>query len=196
VKNVSVPFAPDHATPKEHTGGYGEHADYNRPQLIAQERRRAWARFGQKRSNVHVLDLFPSIEEYEAEMQAEKHWWKDVDSSKKNLARFEEIKAKKKSQRDEKIASAMAQMPKWVAQFKGADMEPMPKPVPSVRLRSIELKKRKTDHYVKEMLSKEEMVMDIAGRKLDPRSQEFKAIQSKLQTTKKSKKGTKKKEES
>ena len=49
----------------------------------------------------------------------------------------------------------MAQMPKWVAQFKGADMEPMSKPVPSVRIRSIELKKRKTDHYVKEMLSKE-----------------------------------------
>jgi len=188
VKNVSVPFVPDHSTPKEHTGGYGEHADYNRPKLIAQERRRAWARFGQKRSNVHVMDLFPSIEEYEAEMQAEKQWWKDVESSKKSLARFEEIKAQKKLHRDEKIASAMSQMPQWVAQFKSADLEPTPKPIPSVRIRSIELKKRKTDHYVREMLSKEEMVMDIAGRKLDPRSQDFKAIQSRLQTTKKSKK--------
>jgi len=35
---------PDHLTPKEYTGGYGEHSDYMRSRVIAQERRRAWAR--------------------------------------------------------------------------------------------------------------------------------------------------------
>lgn len=47
VKNVTVPFVPDHNTPKEHTGGFGEHAEYRRPQVIAEERRRAWARYVQ-----------------------------------------------------------------------------------------------------------------------------------------------------
>ena len=46
VKNVTVPFVPDHLTPKEETGGYGEHADYMRSRVIAAERRRAWARYG------------------------------------------------------------------------------------------------------------------------------------------------------
>ena len=44
VKNVTIPFVPDHLTPKEETGGYGEHADYMRGRVIAAERRRAWAR--------------------------------------------------------------------------------------------------------------------------------------------------------
>ena len=74
-------------------------------------------RFGQKRSNVHVLDLFPSIEEYEAEMQAEKHWWKDVDSSKKNLARFEEIKAKKKLQRNRLFMTNICSLLKSIYTF-------------------------------------------------------------------------------
>ena len=30
VKNLTMPFIPDHNTPKELTGGYGEHADYMR----------------------------------------------------------------------------------------------------------------------------------------------------------------------
>ena len=34
VKNLTTPFAPDHNTPKEHTGGYGSFADKNRPEFI------------------------------------------------------------------------------------------------------------------------------------------------------------------
>ena len=49
VKNVSLPFVPDHNTPKEHTGGFGENADYFRPNAIAEERRRAWARYNIRR---------------------------------------------------------------------------------------------------------------------------------------------------
>ena len=45
VRNVTKPFVPDHTTEKELTGGYGEYADYKRASVIAQERRRAWARY-------------------------------------------------------------------------------------------------------------------------------------------------------
>ena len=44
VKNVTLPFVPNHTTPFEETGGYGQYADYNRIKIIAEERRRAWAR--------------------------------------------------------------------------------------------------------------------------------------------------------
>ena len=44
VRNVTKPFVPDHTSPKELTGGFGEYADYKRASVIAEERRRAWAR--------------------------------------------------------------------------------------------------------------------------------------------------------
>ena len=37
VKNLTTPFAPDHNTPKEHTGGYGSFADKNRSKYIHQQ---------------------------------------------------------------------------------------------------------------------------------------------------------------
>lgn len=76
VKNLTMPFTPDHNTPKELTGGFGEHADYMRMRVIKKERRLAFARFGEK-SGVRAVDAFPSMAEQEDEIEKEKHMWPD-----------------------------------------------------------------------------------------------------------------------
>ena len=107
VKNVTLPFVPDHKTPKSETGGYGEHADYMRLRTIARERRLAWARFGAANTDVDVLDLFPSDEEYDAEYKAELEWWRSLDEMKERVAHYEQIENTRQEELNARIESGL-----------------------------------------------------------------------------------------
>ena len=107
VKNVTLPFVPDHKTPKSETGGYGEHADHMRLRTIAKERRLAWARFGAANTDVDVLDLFPSDEEYDAEYKAELEWWRSLDEMKERVAHYERIENTRQEELNARIESGL-----------------------------------------------------------------------------------------
>ncbi|CAG5086960.1 Oidioi.mRNA.OKI2018_I69.PAR.g11421.t1.cds [Oikopleura dioica] len=186
VRNVSLPYSPDHRTPKEETGGYGEHADYMRARVIADERRRSWARFGSLKSQVSVRDLFPSEAEYAEELEAEKRWWPELETMKKELQRIESQKEQDEALRQRQIAAAMSQMPKWMNIYKGKT--PVKDRTPGIRQKLIlEKKKSKTD-YVVQSLTNEEAIIDLVGKKLDPRSMEYKQYVSKMQLEQKNQK--------
>ena len=108
MKNVTLPFVPDHKTPKSETGGYGEYADYMRLRRISKERRLAWARFGEVNTDVDVLDLFPSDEEYDAEYKAELEWWRSLDQMKERVEHYEKIKNEQKQKLDAQIESGLS----------------------------------------------------------------------------------------
>lgn len=113
-------------------------------------------RFGGK-SQVAIEDLFPTLDEYTAEFEAENQWWEDIEYSKEEIKKHETTKLEAKEVRDKEIAAAMKNMPKWIAQYKGVPLE-LPqqiKRVPSIRIKTIDSMKQATDHYVKETLTTE-----------------------------------------
>lgn len=214
IKNVSLPYSPDHRTPKEETGGYGEHADYMRARVIADERRRSWARFGSLKSKVSVRDLFPSETEYTEELEAEKRWWPELETMKKELHRIESQKASDEAMRylhtdslslffflfrQKQIAAAMSQMPKWMNIYKGKT--PVKDRTPGIRQKLILEKKKSNADYVVQSLTNEviiimksviilfqEAIIDLVGKKLDPRSMEYKQYVAKMQLDQKNQK--------
>ena len=106
VKNVTLPFVPDHNTPKSETGGYGEYADYMRLRTIEKERRLAWARFGNS-TDVDVLDLFPTDQQYDEEYQAELQWWRSLDEMKERVAHYEKLENDRKQKLNAQIESGL-----------------------------------------------------------------------------------------
>merc|ERR1712235_77673 len=171
VKNVTLPFVPDHKTPKSETGGYGEYADYMRLRRISKERRLAWARFGETATDVDVLDLFPSDEEYDAEYKAELEWWRSLDEMKERVAHYESIENARQADLDAQIESGMAQMPKKIEM---ATKEPPRERIPSIR--KPQIRRSVSFDYVKDSLTPEELIYDRIDCKLDPRSMEFQKI--------------------
>lgn len=186
VRNVSLPYSPDHRTPNEETGGYGEHADYMRARVIADERRRSWARFGSLKSQVSVRDLFPSESEYAEELEAEKRWWPELETMKKELQKIESQKASDEAMRQKQIAAAMSQMPKWMNIYKGKT--PVKDRTPGIRQKLILEKKKSSADYVVQSLTNEEAIIDLVGKKLDPRSMEYKQYVAKMQLDQKNQK--------
>ena len=75
---------------------------------IAKERRLAWARFGEVNTDVDVLDLFPSDEEYDAEYKAELEWWRSLDEMKERVEHYEKIKNEQKQKLDAQIESGLS----------------------------------------------------------------------------------------
>ena len=76
-----------------------------RLRTIAKERRLAWARFGEVNTDVDVLDLFPTDEEYDAEYKAELEWWRSLDEMKERVEHYEKIKNEQKQKLNAKIES-------------------------------------------------------------------------------------------
>ena len=78
-----------------------------RLRTIAKERRLAWARFGEVNTDVDVLDLFPTDEEYDAEYKAELEWWRSLDEMKERVAHYESIENARQADLDAQIESGM-----------------------------------------------------------------------------------------
>merc|ERR1712110_531432 len=113
VRNVTKPFVPDHTTEKELTGGYGEYADYKRASVIAQERRRAWARFGNS-TGVELLDLFPTDQEYKEEFDAEISCWKSLPRMRYESRQIDRENEIAEMNHQKQIDIAMAKMPEKI----------------------------------------------------------------------------------
>ena len=65
-----------------------------------------------------LTDLFPTEEEYARDAAAEAEWWISLKDHKEKIRIKEKELAEAKTKKDKKIAAAMAQMPKWIAEYK------------------------------------------------------------------------------
>ena len=65
-----------------------------------------------------LTDLFPTEEEYARDAAAEAEWWISLKDHKEKIRIKEKKLAEAKTKKDKKIAAAMAQMPKWIAEYK------------------------------------------------------------------------------
>ena len=119
-------------------------------------------RFG-KSTGVAIKDLFPTEDECRAELDAEKLWWPDLDESLEKIKVYENQKVLAKSAKDVEIETAMKNMPKWIAQYKGVPLKPVPTKMktPSIRIKTIEHKKKQSDSYIVEELTPEVIFFSV-----------------------------------